>query len=176
MGARARGAATNRDTVITGRLYNLGTLSVLRFERRFAIPAERVWQAVATEEGLALWFPAQVDWEYRVGGRIHFDVVDSEILAPPGTITVIQRPRVFGFDWGGELMRFTISPDLSDATHSVLVFTHAFPKPDPAKFAAGWEICLRHLDFAVGGGKEPSLGQEHWLDFYRDYTEAFAAA
>ncbi len=48
-----------------GTYVELDGRPAVRFVRTYPHPAERVWLAVSTPEGLAHWFPAQVALELR---------------------------------------------------------------------------------------------------------------
>jgi uncharacterized protein YndB with AHSA1/START domain len=52
---------------------------VLRFERRFSQPIDRVWRAVTDPDEMKAWFPSNVEGERTVGAELVFsyDVVDQ---------------------------------------------------------------------------------------------------
>ena len=97
---------------------------MLRLERRYGHPVERVWRAITEPDELAHWFPSDEPLE----------VSESDAAAPArGT-------------WFGDELRFELRPD-GDGCR--LVFTHAFadretrPARRPAGIAAsrGWTRC-----------------------------------
>ncbi len=73
-------------------------------------------------------------------------------------------PTVFSFTWGGELLRFELTPD-GDAT--VLVFTQLLSHQSvAARNGSGWHQCLAALDDLLGAGPADDGG---WQEVYRDY-------
>ncbi|MCY0903344.1 SRPBCC domain-containing protein [Arthrobacter sp. H14-L1] len=94
---------------------------VLRLERRYDQPIERLWQALTDPAELHQWFP---------GG---LEVGDSE------------APRLLTGSWQGEgTLRFELRPE---GTGCVLGFSHTFTDRDQAALAgAGWDRCFARLD------------------------------
>ncbi|WP_243704639.1 SRPBCC domain-containing protein [Micromonospora sp. KC723] len=99
-------------------------------------PAERVWAALTTAEGLSQWFGSVAEIDLRPGGRACFrwDDLDEESVA---TITIVDPPHRFAFRWPIEgwpgndapltLVTFTLEP-VADGTRLRLVesgFTQA---------------------------------------------------
>lgn len=160
-----------------GTVTRLGENYQLRFERHIPHSRQRIWEAIATETGLSLWFPAEASWEsFEVGSRIDFafppEANTGGAPCPPGMITAIDRPHTFAFLWGTELMRFEL---LEEVGGTLLVFTHhinATEKPDAAKFAAGWQVCFEVLDHHLSGSKPPPA--DRWQVAYAVYTDDFA--
>ncbi|ADB51803.1 SRPBCC family protein [Conexibacter woesei] len=138
-------------------LVRSGGRNVLRVERRVAHPPEKVWRAVTEPAELSAWFPSPVELdELRAGAEIRF-VGDG--FGSAGTIAEVDPPRVFAFDWEGELLRFELAPD-GDAG-CLLVFTHTFDdRAGAASFAAGWDACLDALDGLLDGIDPPAQPPE----------------
>ena len=100
---------------------------VLRLERRYGHPVERVWRALVEPAELAHWFPSDAPME----------VVDQE------------PPRLLVARWFGDTLRFELRPD---GDGCVLAFTHAFDERDTAaRTAAGWERCFARFDALLAG-------------------------
>lgn len=55
--------------------------SVLRVERRFPHPPEKVWPALTESDHLSAWFPSDVEMEHKVGGAVRFVFREGEALA-----------------------------------------------------------------------------------------------
>ena len=166
-----------------GKMIDLGGDRVaVRFERRLAHPPERVWRAVTETEELARWFPArpEVGGERRVGAALTFTYPGNEEPPETGQIVELDEPRVFAFTWrpgaeGGEpqLLRFELEPD-RDGTR--LVFTHELPRPDAAKVAAGWELCLDDLEAALADDPRAELPEGRWSELHEAYAQRFGVS
>ena len=144
-----------------GTLTTVNDRPALRFERRFRQPIERVWRAISDPADMAQWFPSNVEGDRRVGAELLF--VDDEQRAAAreageptradgpmfrGSVVVHDPPNEFAFTWGGELLRFELTPD-GDGTR--LVFTHVLSHPSvAARNGAGWHYCLSALDELLG--------------------------
>lgn len=121
---------------------------VLRFERRFDHPPEKVWQAITDPAELARWFPARVETELRVGAPMRFVFEDGPVdQTPAGEILELEPPRVFTYRWGEDVLRWQIVPD---GAGCVLLFSHALSEAQggaaaAARNAAGWDECLAML-------------------------------
>lgn len=122
---------------------------VLRIERRFSHPPEKVWRAITRPAQLSQWFPATVEFELAVGSEVRFDMGEAGGPAPGGTITVVDPPTAFAFTWEGELLRWELHPD---GDGCLLVFSHTFDdRPGAASFCSGWMMCLDALRMIVDG-------------------------
>jgi uncharacterized protein YndB with AHSA1/START domain len=101
----------------------------------------------------------------------------------------LDPPRLFGFLWGEDVLRFELTP-LGDGG-CVLVFTHTFANRASApRSAAGWSVCLdtfaSHLDTTdattntddttAGEGAAESDGTgDTWHDYFLRYRQAFGS-
>jgi uncharacterized protein YndB with AHSA1/START domain len=143
---------------------------VLRFERRFAHPVEKVWRAITDPAELPGWFPARMEMDFRPGGTIHFVHEDGNGPEQDGVITELEPPRVFAYTWGPSALRWELQPD-GDGCR--LLFTHTFDdRPSAATFAAGWEICLATLRSIVDG-EPPAADPSRWPELHETYVERF---
>lgn len=144
-----------------GTLHAVGDRMMLRFERRMTHPVDRVWRMITEPQGLARWFPARTEYDsFEVGARITFTFEPEDIerardagvelvpLVSTGAIRAIEPPRVFEFDWAGELVRFELSPE-GDGCR--LLFTHLFDRDEAQapRNGAGWHACLDALTAAL---------------------------
>ena len=159
-----------------GTLVHIDGRPALRFERRYPHPVERVWRAVTDPAEMAAWFPSNVEGERAAGAELRF--VDDEQRAAAkeageptrddgpmfrGRVVVHDPPTVFSFTWGGELLRFELTPDGDGTT---LVFTQVVSHQSvAARNGAGWHACLVALDDLLGAGAP----DEGWEAVYRDY-------
>jgi uncharacterized protein YndB with AHSA1/START domain len=118
--------------------------TVLRVERRFGHPPEKVWRAITEPAHLGRWFPSDVEIDPRVGGRISFVFRNGEAPTFDGVVGEFDPPRVIAYNWGDDLLRFELRPD---GAGCVMVFTHMFDdRAGAASFAAGWQACLAGLE------------------------------
>ncbi|MBE1490139.1 SRPBCC family protein [Plantactinospora soyae] len=144
----------------------------LRIERRLAHPPEKVWPAVTEPEHLSRWFPAEVSLEPRVDGRITFSFGPGD-AASAGSISAYDPPRLFAFDWDGDLFRIELR---ADGPGCLLVFSHTFDdRPAAASYASGWRNCLDGLDRLLDG--RPDVPPERPSGrLHESYVEAFGLA
>ena len=163
-----------------GTLVHIEGRPALRFERRYPHPLPRVWRAVTEPAELAAWFPSAVEGERAVGAELTFADESQRAAAREageptrddggpeltGRVVAYDPPNVFSFTWGGELLRFELTPDGDD---TVLVFTQLLSHQSvAARNGAGWHQCLAALDHLLGSGPADGGG---WQDVYRDYLE-----
>ncbi|OLT25607.1 hypothetical protein BJF83_04875 [Nocardiopsis sp. CNR-923] len=150
--------------------------SELRFERRLAHPVPKVWRSITDPIELEHWFPVLVEADLRVGGYVRFTFLDAPEAAGgggEGEVTEYDPPRVFGFRWGGDELRFELGPD---GPGSLLVFTQglgggALGRLGAARDAHGWDVCLAALEARLARRhfEEP---QDH-LGSVERYVDAF---
>jgi uncharacterized protein YndB with AHSA1/START domain len=152
----------------------------VRFERRLAHPPERVWRAVTETEELAKWFPArpEIAGERRVGAELSFTYPENTEPPETGEIVELVEPSLFAFTWRSagqepQLVRFELAPDGDGTT---LVFTHELPRPDTAKVAAGWELCLDDLEDALAGEPRAEFPEGRWVELHEEYAEQFGVS
>jgi uncharacterized protein YndB with AHSA1/START domain len=143
-----------------GTLVDIDGRPALRFSRRYPTPVERVWRAVTDPAEMAAWFPSTVDGDRAVGADLSFG--DGQFT---GRVIAFDPPTVFSFTWGGELLRFELTPD---GHGTVLVFTQLLSdRSVAARNGAGWHQCLAALDRRLGA----DVDDAGWQDVYHDYLE-----
>ncbi|MBF9131924.1 SRPBCC domain-containing protein [Plantactinospora sp. S1510] len=144
----------------------------LRIERRLAHPPEKVWPAVTEPEHLSRWFPAEVRLEPRPGGQITFSF-GPDGAETTGSISAYDPPRLFAFDWDGDLFRIELR---ADGPGCLLVFSHTFDdRPAAASYASGWRNCLDELDRLVDG-RPAGVPERPSGRLHESYVEAFGLA
>jgi uncharacterized protein YndB with AHSA1/START domain len=142
--------------------------TVLRFERRFAHPVERVWDALTRPERLAEWTGAgEVELELVEGGRFHTrttgppEVVEAiiaeageEALVVRNTVLRVEPPRLFEHTFGApdSVVRWELQPA---GDGCLLRLTHTepagFPAGDAPRDLAGWHTLLEQLELTLDG-------------------------
>ncbi|HEX5114682.1 MAG TPA: SRPBCC domain-containing protein [Pseudonocardiaceae bacterium] len=120
---------------------------VLRLERRYGQPVERVWRALTDPEELRHWFPGALDVSHS------------------------DPPRLLVGSWNGGTLRFELR---ARAEGCLLVFTHTFGDRDQAALtAAGWDRCYARFDAVLAG--QP-MDEAVSLDLWPRVHERYAAA
>lgn len=122
---------------------------VLRLERRFDQPAERVWRALTEPEELRQWFPGQ------------FAIRHSD------------PPRLLVGAWQGDgTLRFELRPE---GEGCVLTFTHTFTERDQAALAAaGWDRCFARLEALLAGQPmDEAAALAAWPEIHERYAAAW---
>jgi uncharacterized protein YndB with AHSA1/START domain len=121
---------------------------MLRLERRFDQPMERVWRALTDPGELRDWFPGEFAISYS------------------------DPPRVLVGGWQGDgTLRFELRPEDDGC---VLTFTHTFTDRDQAAMTgAGWDRCFARLDAILAGQK---LSEDASLVAWPQVHERLAAA
>jgi uncharacterized protein YndB with AHSA1/START domain len=120
----------------------------LRLERRYRHPVERVWRAIADEQGA--WFPGEDQ---------------------PLTVLRSEPPRLLEGTWYGDTLRFELTHEPDGCR---LVFTHAFAdRTLAARTGAGWHRCFARVDALLAGHPMDDAAA---LDAWPDVHERYAAA
>lgn len=123
---------------------------VLRFERRYEHPVERVWMAITDSEELSHWFPPGEELK----------------------VTESSPPHLLAGTWYGHELRFELE---EDGEGCLLVFTHAIAERDTAaRDAAGWDVCFERLQALLTGeplSESDSLAR--WPAKHERYAERF---
>jgi uncharacterized protein YndB with AHSA1/START domain len=150
---------------MNGSLETVEGRPALRFERRLDHSPERVWRAITEPDELRRWFVASVDWKPEVGQSF-------EAMEQTGEIVEAERPRVFAYTWGGDLLRFELTPDGSGC---VLVFTHVFDdRALGAQHATGWDLHLDRLGATLDGREVSDVElMEGFAELHERYAEHF---
>jgi uncharacterized protein YndB with AHSA1/START domain len=142
----------------------------LRFTRRLAHPATKVWRALTEPEHLAAWFPTTVEGDLAPGTMLRYNFRDMNLPGFDGTVLACEPPRLLEFNWGDERLRFELTPD---GQHTVLSFSASFAEIGrAARDAAGWHTCLDVLAYDLAGEKTPWPQDDRWREVHADYVRA----
>lgn len=178
MAAKQHTRADGTVEIVDGR-------PVLRFERHFRHPVERVWRAITTPEGLAQWWgDVEVELELVEGGRYRVrtvgppDLVDAiireggaEHLDAEYRVTRVDPPRLFEHTFGADdsIARWELEPD-GDGCRLVLTHTEPAtidPTVDGPRDLAGWHALLEQLELALAG--TPGVWDKQRWETLRDH-------
>jgi uncharacterized protein YndB with AHSA1/START domain len=159
--------STTRD----GELIELdGERVGVRFERRFDHAPERVWRAITEPEELAAWFPDTIEGQFAPGAEVTFPKFEEMDLPATGEVTEFDPPRLLAFTWGPSVLRFELE---ADGEGCRLIFTDSLPREEAAKNAAGWEVCLEHLEASLADKEPAEPPEDHWSELHERYAERF---
>jgi uncharacterized protein YndB with AHSA1/START domain len=144
--------------------------TVLRLERRFAAPPERVFDAWTDPELLRRWFHVGPDWDtpsaevdLREGGRYRIAMREpnsGDVHAVLGEYSEIKRPHRLVYTWAWEAeegspmgaeshVTVEFAAD-GDGTQVVLTHTGFPSEENRDQHAHGWEGCLASLERLLG--------------------------
>jgi uncharacterized protein YndB with AHSA1/START domain len=140
---------------------------VLRIERTFDAPVERVFAAWTSPEVLRCWLYGMVGWEtpiaevdLRVGGRIRVvmrDPTDGAEAGATGEYTVVEPPCRLVFTWvwhdqpdQPQLIELEFSEQ--DGRTTVLMTNSAIPTDGRLESQErGWQFCFDNLERLLAG-------------------------
>jgi uncharacterized protein YndB with AHSA1/START domain len=156
---------------VEGTLQTVDGRAVLRFERRLAHPAEKVWRAITDPAELANWFPAAIEGDREPGAALRFVHPGGEGPTLEGEVTEFDPPRLFAFLWGESLLRLELRPD---GNGCILVFTQTFDeRPSAASYGVGWESCLDALALTLEGTPVEQQTPDRYAERHEAYVESF---
>jgi len=124
----------------------------MRFVRQLAHPPERVWRAITESDQLRFWMPCDIVGERRTGAEITAPfwpgVVEKyglEETSFTGRINVWEPPSVFEWTWGGDIVRFELSPHPEGTELVFTTWLESTGRAEAANTAAGYHVCLARL-------------------------------
>jgi len=140
---------------------------VLRIERTFDAPVERVFEAWTSEEVLRRWLHGMPGWEtptaevdLRVGGRIRIvmrDPADGTEAGATGEYQVVEPPQRLVFTWiwddrpeQPQLIELEFSE--LDGRTTVLMTNSAILTDERLRSQErGWNVCYDNLERLLAG-------------------------
>jgi uncharacterized protein YndB with AHSA1/START domain len=130
----------------------------IRHRVGIAASRERVYEALATKEGLSGWWTRDTAGDPALGGKLEFFFGQAEPGAVMEVADLVPGQRVAWrcIQGPGEWMDTTVTFDVSEsAGETVVLFTHA-DWPDPAEFmhhcSTKWGYFLIGLKAGMEGG------------------------
>jgi uncharacterized protein YndB with AHSA1/START domain len=146
--------------------------AVLRFERTYPHPPERVWRALTDPDEMGGWHPSPFEHDPRAGGSVSY-LPNPEIPEmPEGEVIEYDPPRVLAHTWSDDVLRWELRPHDDGC---LLVLTHTFDdRFKAARDAAGWHVCLDALSAALAGAEtSPDMLTEGWSELNSAYEDRF---
>ncbi|HVY34473.1 MAG TPA: SRPBCC domain-containing protein [Caulobacteraceae bacterium] len=161
---------------MAGTVVATGDHWLIRFERPFGLPQDRVWTALVGPGQMNRWFDrTEMPVELKLGLVIRF-VHERLGLQSLGLITALDPPRLIQWEWSGPFgapstVRWALAPD---GDRCIVTLTQTIEDPSLlARTLAGWDLCLDRLD-AVLTGQSSSAGGGRWPALFDDYRELVA--
>ena len=150
-------------TAPLGTLTHEGTDSVITFTRTYPVSADRLWEAIATEEGLAGWLAPGTfhGWE---NGTLELEFGNDQTVA--GVVTVWNPYEELSHTWviNGEIpSELTYMLDESDGSTTLTLVHRKLPDEMAGGYTPGWHAFLDRLDQALAG-REP----DSWDDLFAE--------
>jgi uncharacterized protein YndB with AHSA1/START domain len=138
-----------------GILEEIDGRAVLRFERSYAHPIERVWDAITQPTELAEWFlpyHAEIELDLVEGGSYVMRMADPDSTVLSYSVLRVEPPRLFehtSMDDG--TMRWELEPD-GDGCRLVLTQTmSSYERAVESHYASGMHHSLERLGLALDG-------------------------
>ncbi|OKH97387.1 hypothetical protein A6A06_33065 [Streptomyces sp. CB02923] len=154
----------------------------LRYELRLPHDGEKVWDAVATREGLPEWLAVADPFERHEGGAITLRWQNTDehgtATVAPGQVTGWGPTRLaeYTVDVHGRI-RFELQPDAGPGGHGTrLRFTNEFTGSAASLLdcLAGWHHHFEFLTEALTGHPEDwsTWNLDRWRELRADYAAA----
>ena len=153
-----------------GELFHKDGRLELRFVRPLSHPVEKVWQAVTSPEGLAAWFPFDIEGARETGASLRFVFRAGEGPDFFGSMVEFSPMSAMELAWeGDESLRLEVSAFESGC---VLTLINRFDEiGKAARDAAGWHACLDALEAFLSGSSVDAGAV--WLDVHAGYVSRF---
>jgi uncharacterized protein YndB with AHSA1/START domain len=158
-----------------GSVERHGSKSIVRFERWFAHPVERVWRAITDPAHAIKWWGA-LDIELTTGGKAVVEWQNTDDhgnrAVMHGVITELDPPRVLEIE--GDIhgtLRFVLTPD-GDGSRLTFTSTLELPEEYRTKVLAGWHFHLDALGQALEGHAVdwPQWPKDTWERIDEEYV------
>lgn len=131
----------------------------VRFERRLAHPAAKVWRALTEPAHLRAWFVEILDCDrsrlgFAPGASLSF-VATGDLHAGQGRVLAFDPPHLLEYTWDTEILRFELT--LDGDSGCLLRFTNIVDGRDTADAVTpGWSTGLDRLADVLAAGSEVS--------------------
>lgn len=113
-------------------------------------PPAKVWAALTEPDELREWAPFDADRKLDTAGPVKLSTVGApNVQVSETTVRRAEYPRVLEYNWGGNDIRWELTPSGSNGTR--LTLWHNIDRNFVSMGAAGWHICFDVLDRFLGG-------------------------
>lgn len=168
----APGPAMGADIEKDGDKWTLVLVRELRH------PPEKVWRALTQPEHLREWAPFDADRSLAAVGTAKLTTVGApKPMVTETQITRADEPKLLEFSWGGQDIRWELSPQGAGGTR--LTLWHNIDRRFIAMGASGWHICLDVMDHLladqpIGRTVGPdAMKVEGWQRLNAEYAKQF---
>ena len=169
----ATGAATRAEVRKDGEKWTLVLVRDLHHA------PDKVWRALTDPAELRGWAPFDADGSLgRTGALVKLTTVG--VPGPHVTETTVTRaeaPNVLEYNWGGQSLRWELSPD---GAGTRLTLWHNIDRRYIAMGAAGWHVCFDVLDQRLSGHSgarivgPDAMKFEGWQRLHAEYARQFS--
>jgi uncharacterized protein YndB with AHSA1/START domain len=138
--------------------------SVIRWKMHFISPKEKVFSALATNEGRARYWAESAP---EINGQVTFHILGYEPFS--GRILKRDAPSLFALEYFGTIIEFSLQDDDKGGTDLSLVATQV-DEAIRMEMVAGWVSVLMAMKAAVDHGVDLRNHDESrtWSDGYAD--------
>jgi uncharacterized protein YndB with AHSA1/START domain len=142
------------QTTDEGTYLELDGRPAVRFERVYPQSLERVWRSISEPGEIRQWFPSP---EVSIDVDARTITLGGDPYSPDASTTKVlvwEPPHRFSFEWGSDELHFTLTEH--DGGTRLELLDLLSKDGAASRNAAGWEMCLGHLDRVVDGTWVPS--------------------
>jgi uncharacterized protein YndB with AHSA1/START domain len=146
----------------------------LVFVRELRHAPEKVWASLTEPSQLRAWAPYTADRNLGTVGKATLTMVDGNTADEvPCVVTVAESPRLLEYEWGGDVLRWSI--DAVPAGSRLTLEHTTADKSNVPQLAAGWHLCLVVADSLLEGKPiDPIRGADATNYGWSDLNEAYA--
>jgi uncharacterized protein YndB with AHSA1/START domain len=145
----------------------------LHFERHLPHAPETVWHALTDEQALAAWFPTTIDGDRAERAALTFRFEHVDLGAMEGEMLAFEPPSLLEFTWGGDRLRFELSPDGDGTMLELTVELDELGKA--TRDSAGWHQCLDSLDRSLASDPQHPDVADRWRALRDAYADRFGS-
>ena len=138
---------------ILGKLARQPKGYLVKLERVFQHPINKVWDALTKTEILKIWF-TDIEMDFKVRGKMTVWFKDAARTATSGEILEIKPPTRFVFMWEDELAEWDLFELDKKSCRLVLTYSKV-SELYAASVPGGFHVLLDQLETVLNGRTEP---------------------